>query len=77
METGNINTKPRRTLSANRVIPANEVGKIPPHSTDVEEAVLGAMLLGSEAVNDAIDILSADSFYRTSENFCRNIAFIR
>lgn len=65
METGSTNTRPKRTLGTNKVIPANEVGKIPPHSTDVEEAVLGAMLLGQEAVNDVIDILSADSFYKT------------
>ena len=66
MEADKANTRPRRSLSTNRIVqPANEIGKIPPHSTDVEEAVLGAMLLGQQAVNDAIDILSAESFYKT------------
>ena len=40
MENPNTNTRPRRTLSQNKVLAANEVGKIPPHSTDIEEAVL-------------------------------------
>jgi replicative DNA helicase len=65
MEADNTNTRPKRSLSANRIVPASEIGKIPPHSIDVEEAVLGAMLLGQQAVNDAIDILSSDSFYKT------------
>ena len=63
-QTGAKNTRTRRTLGSNRNIQANEVGKIPPHSTDVEEAVLGAMLLGQQAVNDAIDILQPESFYK-------------
>ena len=43
---------------------ANELGKLPPQATDLEEAVLGAMLLEKDAVNDVLDILSPDSFYK-------------
>jgi replicative DNA helicase len=38
-------------------------GKIPPQAIDVEQVVLGAMMLEKEAVNDTIDILNQDSFY--------------
>jgi replicative DNA helicase len=43
---------------------ADEVGKLPPQALDLEEAVLGAMLLESTAVNAAIDVLKSDSFYK-------------
>lgn len=43
-----------------------ELGKIPPQALDLEEAVLGALLLEKEAVNDVIDILQPDSFYKDS-----------
>ena len=41
-----------------------EVGKLPPQALDLEEAVLGAMLLEQAAVNQAIDIVKPDSFYK-------------
>jgi replicative DNA helicase len=40
------------------------LGKLPPQAVDLEEAVLGAMMLESDAVVRVIDILKADSFYR-------------
>ena len=39
-------------------------GKLPPQALDLEEAVLGAMMLERNAVNDAIDILKPESFYK-------------
>ena len=39
-----------------------EHGKIPPQSLDLEEAVLGAILL-ENVILDVIDILSPESFY--------------
>ncbi|TVR38494.1 MAG: replicative DNA helicase [Cryomorphaceae bacterium] len=39
-------------------------GKLQPQAVELEEAVLGAMMLEKNAVNDAIEILSAESFYR-------------
>ncbi len=41
-----------------------EHGKLPPQAVDLEEAVLGAMLLEKEAVNSVIDILQPGSFYK-------------
>ncbi|HBH06917.1 MAG TPA: replicative DNA helicase [Flavobacteriales bacterium] len=43
---------------------SRELGKVPPQALDLEEAVLGALLIEKEAVNDVIDILHPDSFYK-------------
>lgn len=43
---------------------ALESGKLPPQAIDLEEAVLGALMLEKEALNDVIDILSPQSFYK-------------
>jgi len=43
---------------------ANELGgKVPPQAVDLEQAVLGAMMLEKNAVTETIDILSNESFY--------------
>ena len=39
-------------------------GRIPPQAIDLEEAVLGAMLIDEKGVNEVIDILSPDVFYK-------------
>ncbi len=41
-------------------------GKIPPQALDLEEAVLGAMLIDEKGVNEVIDILSPEVFYKKS-----------
>ncbi|MCF8276383.1 MAG: replicative DNA helicase [Flavobacteriales bacterium] len=41
-----------------------EHGKVPPNATDLEEAVLGALMLESDALNDVVEILKPESFYR-------------
>ncbi len=41
-----------------------EKGRIPPQAVDFEEAVLGALLIDNSAINQVIDILSPDSFYK-------------
>jgi replicative DNA helicase len=40
--------------------------KIPPQALDLEEAVLGAMLIDEKGVNEVIDILSPEVFYKKS-----------
>ncbi|MBI1837374.1 MAG: replicative DNA helicase [Flavobacteriia bacterium] len=40
-----------------------ELGKVPPQAVDIEQAVLGAMMLEKNAVTDVIDILMPASFY--------------
>tara|TARA_Y100000782_G_C10183808_1_gene265280 strand:+ start:3132 stop:4652 length:1521 start_codon:yes stop_codon:yes gene_type:complete len=41
-----------------------EIGRMPPQAVDLEEAVLGALMLEKEAVNDVIDVLQPESFYK-------------
>ena len=41
-------------------------GKIPPQALELEEAVLGAMLIDKKGVDEVIDILQPDAFYKTS-----------
>lgn len=41
-----------------------EKGKIPPQAIDLEEAVLGAMMIDKKGIDDVIDILHADAFYK-------------
>src|SRR4030095_12921461 len=42
---------------------AIEAGKLPPQAPELEQAVLGALMLERNAVNEAIDILRPESFY--------------
>ena len=41
-----------------------EQGKIPPQAIDLEEVVLGAMMIDKKGVDEVIDILSTESFYK-------------
>ncbi len=44
--------------------PGNFLGKIPPQAVDLEEAVLGALMLEKDALTNVIDILKVESFYK-------------
>lgn len=48
----------------NQNIISLEKGKIPPQAIDLEEAVLGAMMIDKKGVDEAIDILKPDAFYK-------------
>ena len=52
----------KRNLMTPEQVFANQ-GRIPPQATDLEEVVLGALMLEKEAVNEVIDILSPEAFY--------------
>ena len=55
----------RRGLRRKQDAPvAVDGGKLPPQAVDLEEAVLGAMMLEKGPVNDVIDILKPESFYK-------------
>jgi replicative DNA helicase len=41
-----------------------EKGKIPPQALELEEAVLGAMMIDKKGVDEVIDILQPDAFYK-------------
>lgn len=56
----------RSTLMERKARIANMVsglGKLPPQATDLEEAVLGALMLEKNALTEVIDILKSDTFY--------------
>ncbi|MCX6333852.1 MAG: replicative DNA helicase [Bacteroidia bacterium] len=55
-------TKPVRQVIA--AMP--DFGKVPPQAIDMEEAVLGAIMLEKEAVITILDILKPESFYKDS-----------
>lgn len=55
-------TKPVRPVVA--AMP--DFGKVPPQAIDMEEAVLGAIMLEKEAVITILDILKPESFYKDS-----------
>ncbi|MBN8703993.1 MAG: replicative DNA helicase [Bacteroidetes bacterium] len=54
--------KPRRLSTIQQQI--SEQGKLPPQATDLEEAVLGAIMLEKDALTNVVDILHPESFYK-------------
>lgn len=52
-----------------------EKGKIPPQAIDLEEAVLGAMMIDKEAIDTVIDILHPDVFYKEQHTLIYNALF--
>jgi len=55
----NTRNIPKKTVA---VLP--DFGKVPPQALDMEEAVLGAVMLEKEAVITVLDILKPESFYK-------------
>ena len=41
-----------------------DLGKIPPHDIEAEQAVIGSMLTDKDAVMDSVEVLRPDDFYR-------------
>ncbi len=50
-----------RNMAGNEL---SQLGKLPPQATDLEEAVLGALMLEKDALTNVIDILKPESFYK-------------
>ncbi len=59
-------TRVSRRKSDNLQSPENvlEYGKVPPQAVDLEEAVLGAMMLENDKLAEVIEILKPDVFYK-------------
>jgi replicative DNA helicase len=53
----------KREYPKTNVIPV-DLGKIPPQATDLEEAVLGAIMLEKDSVISVLDMLKPESFYK-------------
>ena len=59
----NTNALIEKKIDKSRVI-SLEKGKIPPQAIDLEEAVLGALMLEKDALSAVIDILKPEVFYK-------------
>jgi len=67
MDSGNpsklrLSSKSRNILNPQDI--SESLGKLPPQAVDLEEAVLGALMLEKDALNVVIEILKPESFYR-------------
>ena len=52
-----------------------ERGKIPPQAIDLEEVVLGAMMIDKKGVDEVIDILHPEVFYKDAHRFIYEAIF--
>ncbi|OYT16694.1 MAG: replicative DNA helicase [Bacteroidetes bacterium 4572_77] len=66
MENTNKQSNNTNIKKKNNVPGPFDMGKIPPQAVDLEEAVLGALLLERDALTSVIDILKSDIFYKES-----------
>lgn len=55
-----------KTLSIAGLANLADHGRVPPQAIDLEEAVLGAMMLEQNALTNVVDILKPDVFYKES-----------
>ena len=55
--------KPGNPFQRSNAVPL-DIGKIPPQAVELEEAVLGALLLEKDAAITVLDILKPESFYK-------------
>ena len=46
-----------------------EKGKLPPQAIDLEEAVLGAMMIDKKGIDEVIDILQPEAFYKEAHKY--------
>lgn len=49
-----------------------EKGKLPPQANDLEEAIIGAMLIDKRGLEEAIEILTSDVFYKEAHKLIFN-----
>ena len=48
---------------------ANEIGKLPPQALELEESVLGALMIEKEAYGMVADLLRPESFYADKHRY--------
>lgn len=56
----------KNTKSTANTFVAQNFGKLPPQALELEEAVLGALMLEKDALTSVVDILKPDCFYKDS-----------
>ena len=57
-------TRQKAKSEANLDVLGLEMGKKQPQAVDIEEAVLGALMLEQNAISDIVDILIPECFYK-------------
>ncbi len=64
----NKTSSPNRNLGRRKpdLNTGSGLGKLPPQAVDLEEAVLGALMLEKDALTTVVDILKPESFYKES-----------
>ena len=68
--------KPNATITSGGQIVSLQKGKLPPQAIDLEEAVLGAMMIDKKGVDTVIDILSPRRFISKLTNTSLRPLFI-
>ena len=71
----NLQPIPSKSFKKSTVINL-EKGKIPPQALDLEEAVLGAMMIDKKGVDDVIDILHPDAFYKEAHQLIYEAIYV-
>ena len=54
------------TKTSNPTVISLQQGKIPPQALELEEAVLGAMLIDKKGVDEVIDLIQPEAFYKAA-----------
>lgn len=62
MDNIDNNRKPITRIKNPSVL-TGDIGKIPPQASDVEQVVLGAMMLEKDALNNTINLVTRETFY--------------
>ncbi|MGM5631582.1 replicative DNA helicase [Apibacter raozihei] len=63
-----LESKSNNFTKSNKIITL-EKGKLPPQAVELEEAVLGAMMIDKKGLDEIIDILSPEVFYKKEHQF--------
>jgi replicative DNA helicase len=64
----------KKTFTRNPVSTEQEYAKLPPQVKELEDAVIGAIMLDNEAMHDVIEILKPESFYINANQLIWNAA---
>ena len=59
-------TSPQNITYKKTNVVSLEKGKVPPQAIDLEEVVLGAMMIDKKGVDEIIDILHPEAFYKNA-----------
>ena len=56
------NRKPISRIKSPSVL-SGDIGKLPPQAIEIEQVILGAMMLEKSAIDDCVEIINQNSFY--------------